>query len=82
MNLMHSQLLRHVPSSLDQLAFCNSNISELACEFATLSIECVYLAWRHAHFQTIKLLKTCNDIYIIKLDKGAGVGILDKKRLH
>lgn len=76
---MYSKLFRHVPSSLDQLTFCKFRISELACEFASLSIECGYLAWRHAHFRIIRLLKSRNDIYITKADKGAGVVILCKQ---
>lgn len=69
---MFSQLLRHVHPSTDQHTFCKSRISETAYEFVSVPIERGIVACHHVH------LKTRNDIYITKQDKGAGVAILDK----
>lgn len=77
--IIYSQLLHHKPSSLDKLTFCMSKISDLACEFAFLSVERNYFAWRWAYFRTIRSLKSRNDIYIRKPDKGAGVVFLNKQ---
>lgn len=76
---MFSLLLRLVPFSTDRHTVCKSRISETAYEFVSFPIERDMVACPHVHHQTIKHLKTSNNIHITKQDNGAGVVILDKR---
>lgn len=44
-----------------------------------LSVERDFLAWQIIHYRTIKSLKSRNDMYLTKPDKGSGIVILNKQ---
>lgn len=48
-------------------------------EYALLTAEQDFLVWQSVHFQTIKSLKSRNDVYITKPDKGSGIVILNRQ---
>lgn len=77
--MLFSELIKHIPNSTEKFSATKAKLLELTNEYSSLLVERDFLAWQGIHFHTIKSLKSRNDVYLTKPDKGAGVVTLNKQ---
>ena len=76
--VLYAQLVHHKPQSEEQLAALKARLSDLAHAYCGSPIDLSDFLLTKECFQAIKSLQMNEEILITKLDKGAGVVILNK----
>ena len=77
--ILHAQLARHDISDALEFNKLRARLSDLAYAYSGSPIDHSDFLLHREHFQALKSLRSNNDIFITKPDKGSGVVILNKK---